>query len=143
MKENKNTKFLNCIYKTCEMGVVGINDVIDEVKKEEFREFLQSQKDEYNKVLEQAKDIFTKYGQDEKELGKMVKMSSKMMSEMKLIGKDDSMVAKMMIEGTNKGIIKINKALNEYDGEDNEIIELSKQLIKILENNLNELKIYL
>lgn len=143
MKENKNIKFLNSIFKTCEMGVIGINDVIDKVKKEEFRKFLQEQKDEYNNIIKEAREIFTAYGSEEKELNGIVKKMSEMMSEAKLAGKDDSMVAKMMMEGTNKGIIKINKALNEYDGEDKEIVALSQKLIQTLENNINGLKAYL
>ncbi len=143
MKDNKNIKFLNSIFKTCEMGVVGINDVIDKVKQEDFRGFLQEQKDEYNNIIKETREIFTSYGSEEKELNTMVKKMSEMMSEAKLAGKDDSMVAKMMMEGTNKGIIKINKALNEYDGTDKEIVALSQKLIKTLENNINGLKTYL
>ncbi len=143
MKENKNISFLNSISKTCEMGIVGINDVFDKANKSDLREILQNQKDEYNKILTKTSAILTSYGAQEPELNTMVKMSSKMMSDMKLMGKEDGRIAKMMIEGTNKGIIKMNKGLNENPDADNEIVELAQELITLMEHNIEELKIYL
>ncbi len=144
MKDNKNIAFLNTIYQICEMGVIGINDVFDKVKKAEFREFLESQKKEYNTILEESEKVFSSYGAKEKELGKMVKMNSKMMSEMKLIGnKEDSAIAKMMVEGTTKGITKIKEAINAYDESDKEALTLANKLLKTLENNITGLKVYL
>ena len=66
MKENKNIEFLNSIYQIAEMGVIGINDIIDKVKKSEFREFLESQKNEYEEVLNESEVILSAYGAKEK-----------------------------------------------------------------------------
>ncbi len=144
LKENKDINFLNTIYKTSEMGIIGINDVIDKAQKEEFRNFLNKQREEYNKILEKAKNIFTSYGMKEKELGIMVKANSKMMSEMKLMpNSSDEVISKMMMEGTNKGIIKLNKAINENPNVDEEVKNLGAELIKIMEHNYEDLKIYL
>ena len=141
---NKHIDFLNSLYKTCEMGIVGINDVIDKATKEEFRNFLNDQRKEYNKILQKCEKLFADYGQEEKELSKMAKVNSKVMSEMKLMtDKSDNMIAKMMMEGTNKGIIKINKDINENVSADEQIINLANELLEIMENNLEELKIYL
>ncbi len=107
MKNNKNINALNTIYKTCEMGIIGINDVIDKTKKEEFRDFLDNQRGQYNKILKKAEELFSSFGMEEKELGTMAKINSKIMSEMKLVtNNSDQMVAKMMMEGTNQGVIK-------------------------------------
>ena len=144
MKNNKNIEFLNSIYQISEMGVIGINDVIDKVSKSDFREFLESQRAEYDEVLRESEGILTSYGAKEKELGMMAKMSSKMMSEMKLMkNNDDTEIAKMMVEGTNKGILKINEAMNSYNEEDEEATKLAQKLVRILENNIDGLKIYL
>lgn len=144
LKENKNVDFLNTIYKTSEMGIVGINDVIDKAQKEEFRDFLNEQREEYNKILKKAEELFTSFGMQEKELSAFVKANSKVMSEMKLItnGSDET-IAKMMMEGTNKGVIKINKAMNENKEVDQEVNDLAQDLLTVMEHNLEELKIYL
>ena len=144
LKENENIKFLNIIYKTSEMGIIGINDVIDKTKKEKFRDFLSKQREEYDKMLKKTEELFTSFGMKEKELGLLVKANSKMMAEMKLMpNATDEAIAKMMMEGTNKGIIKLNKAFNENKEIDKEVKELGNELIKIMEHNYEQLKIYL
>ena len=143
-KDNINIDFLNTIYKTSEMGIVGINDIIDKVKKADFREFLIAQRKEYENIVKKVTKLFTSFGLEEKELNNFVKMNSKIMSEMKLIkDNSDEMIAKMMMEGTNKGVIKINKALNENNNADNEVIDLAKELLELMEHNFNKLKVYL
>ncbi len=144
MKDNKNIEFLNSVYQICEMGVIGINDVIDKVSKSEFRAFLESQRKEYDEILNESETIFSSYGAKEKELGKMVKVNSKVMSEMKLLkNNDDAVIAKMMSEGTNKGIMKLEGAMNTYNEEDKEAYELAEKLLTTLKNNIDGLKIYL
>lgn len=144
MKDNKNIEFLNAIYQISEMGIIGINDVIDKVKKSEFRKFLESQRKEYDTILNESEKIFASYGAKEKELGKMVKMNSKVMAEMKLLkNKDDTEIAKMMAEGTSKGIIKLESAMNSYNESDEESFKLAEKLMQTLKNNIEGLKIYL
>lgn len=140
---DNNINFLNSIYKTCEMGIIGINDVIDKVKKEKFRDLLNKQKEEYNNILKDSQKIFLDFGQKEKELGSITKVNSKIMSEMKLINKEDSYIAKMMREGTNNGITKITKAVHENKEADHEILELADKLLNLMEHSLEELKEYL
>lgn len=144
MKDNKNIEFLNSIYQIVEMGVIGINDVIDKVKKSEFRNFLENQRKEYDEILNESESIFASYGAKEKELGKMVKMNSKVMSEVKLMkNNEDSEIAKMMAEGTSKGIIKLESAMNSYNESDKEAYALAEKLLASLKNNIEGLKIYL
>lgn len=144
LENNKNIDFLNTIYKTSEMGVVGINDVIDKVSKENFRDYLNEQREEYNKIMKKTESLFTSFGMKEKELSTFTKVNSKVMSEMKLMtNSSDETIAKMMMEGTNKGVIKINKTINENNGIDPEALSLAEELLEIMEHNLEELKIYL
>ncbi len=144
MKENKNINFLNDIYKIVEMGIIGINDVIDKAKKNEFRDLLEHQRREYREILNECETIFTSYGAKERELGMMTKMNSKMMSEMKIHKNDeDCVIAKMMIQGTEKGIEKLEKVMNLYNDEDEEALNLAQKLLDFLKHNLLDLKIYL
>lgn len=144
MKDNKNIEFLNSIYQIVEMGIIGINDVMDKVSKSEFRTFLENQKKEYDDILKESETIFTSYGAKEKELGKMAKISSKMMSEMKLMkNNDDTVIVEMMVEGTNKGITKLESAMSTYNEEDEEAYKLAEKLLSTLKNNIEGLKIYL
>lgn len=144
MKENLETKYLNKLYQCAEMGVVGINSVLDKAHQEEFRKILETQKEEYDTIGDKIVEILKKYGCEEKKLGMMAKKSSEMMSEMKTkIDDSDSQIAKMMMEGNNKGIIEVTKIRNEYQGNDEEIKEIIDHFLDTEQHNLDEMKKYL
>lgn len=141
---NANIEFLNYIYQNAQMGIVGINDIISKVENNDFEKLLNEQLEDYQTICEEALDIFIKYGREKKELNNMAKISSYMMSKMKtLSGSSTNNLAKMMIEGSNKGIIEITEKLNHYQGADEEIKSLADKLLKIEQNNLDDLKKYL
>ncbi len=141
---SEEVEYLNYIYKNAEMGVVGIDDVIVKANDEKFEKLLKKEREEYLEIAREAEDILKKYGKQNEEVGTMAKMSSKMMSEMKLL-KDNSTqtIAKMMMEGTNKGIIEITEKINAYNNTDAEIVVLAGKLKSTLEKNIEELKKFL
>ena len=141
---SEEVEYLNYIYKNAEMGVVGIDDVIVKASDEKFEKLLKKEREEYLEIAREAEDILKKYGKQNEEVGTMAKMSSKMMSEMKLL-KDNSTqtIAKMMMEGTNKGIIEITEKINAYNNTDAEIVVLAGKLKSTLEKNIEELKKFL
>jgi len=143
-KRLEEVDFLQFIYKNAEMGIVGINNIIVKVKDENLEDVLKNEKQEYENICRESESILKKYGKSNEEIGVMAKVSSKVMSEMSML-KDDSMenIAKMMIEGTNKGIIEITEKINAYDNSDAEIIVLANKFKDVLENNIEELKKYL
>ncbi len=146
MKKNmgEEVEFLNYIYKNAEMGVIGINDVITKASNEKFEKLLNTEKKEYQNICKEAEDILKKYGKNTEEIGLMAKMSSKMMSEMEMMkDNSDQTIAKMMMEGTNKGIIEITEKINAYDNNDVEITVLAQKLKATLEKNIEDLKKYL
>lgn len=143
-KRLEEVDFLQFIYKNAEMGIVGIDNIIVKVKDENLENVLKSEKQEYENICRESESILKEYGKSNEEIGVMAKVSSKVMSEMSML-KDDSTenIAKMMIEGTNKGIIEITEKINAYDNNDAEIIVLANKFKDILENNIEELKKYL
>ena len=146
MKKNNidDVEFLQFIYKNAEMGIIGINDVITAASNEKFEKLLNNQKEEYQNICKEAEDILKKYGKNTEENGMMAKMSSKMMSEMSLMKDDsDQTIAKMMMEGTNKGVIAVTEKINAYNNNDAEIVVLAGKLKATLEKNIDELKKYL
>ena len=144
MKVNNHIEFLNYIYKNVEMGIVGINDIIPKVKDEEFENLLNEQKSDYENICNEAIEILKKYGKEQQELNKMAKISSYMMSMMKTM-KDPSTsnLAKMMMEGSNKGIIEITEKINNFKEKDEEIVDLANKLLETEQNNLDNLKKFL
>ncbi len=141
---DSEVEFLNYIYKNAQMGVIGIDDVITKANNEKFIKLLKSEREEYQTICNEAENILKKYGKQNEEIGVMAKMSSKMMSEMKMLKDDsDETIAKMMMEGTNKGIIAITEKINSYNIKDAEIVVLATKLKATLEKNVDELKKFL
>ncbi len=141
---NDHIEFLNYIYQNAEMGIVGIDDIITKVKDEKFEKLLQEQKRDYENICKEAINILKKYGKEQKELNKMAKMSSYMMAKMKTMNDcSTSNLAKMMMEGSNKGIIEITEKLNAYNEPDEEITALANKLLETEQNNLDDLKTFL
>jgi len=126
------------------MGIVGINDIISSIQDEKLTTVIEEQLKDYESILKECLTIFNKYGKEKEEIGTMAKISSYMMSKMKLM-KDSSTnnIAKMMIEGSNKGIIEITEKLNAYQNDDEEIKELANKLLDIEQKNLDDLKQFL
>ncbi len=136
MKKNMSeaVEFLNYIYKNAEMGLIGIDNIIKKADEEKFEKLLKKERSEYEEILKEANDILKKYGKSNEEVGTMAKISTKVMSEMELL-KDNSTntIAKLMLEGTNKGVIEIVEKINAYPDADPEIIVLATKLKATLE----------
>ena len=132
------------LYQNVEMGIVGIESVEEKIESRSLAKLILNQKKEYEKVKEKLVSLCSKYNVEDKELGAFVKLSSDVMVTMKtLMDKSEHTIAKMMMEGTNKGLVQLEELLNNYIGKDNKIIELIKEIIDLEHQNNEELKIYL
>ena len=139
-----NMEFLNYVYQNTEMAIVGIDDISNKIKDSELKEKVRNQREKYLNISKEAIKIFIKYGQDEKELGNLAKINSYISIMMKMMVNDSTNnIAKILVEGSNKGIIEITEKINYYSNTDQEIIELANKLKQIEEKNLEELKQYL
>lgn len=142
-KQNDNIIFLNLIYQNAQMGLIGIDAVIDKVEDERIAKLISEQRQEYEEFCSDAKKILLKYGAKEEEISALKKISSKVMSEAMTMNKDDKAIAKLMMEGNEKGVIEITEKLNEYQDKDQEIVDLAKKLLATEEHNREEFKQYL
>ena len=140
----KDAEFLNYIYQNAKMGVIGIDNIKDKIFDDELKNVIATQKKEYQKIADDASSILNELGLTEKDVSKMAKVSTYVMANLEML-KDDSSsnIAKLMIEGSNKGIIEINKNLNSYNNMNSKIIKLAKKLLATEQHNIDELKKYL
>lgn len=143
MKENSNIKFLNLIYQSAQMGLIGIDMVIKKVENEKIAKLIGEQKKEYEKFLSDAHEILIKYGAKEEEISKLKELSSKVMATFMTMNKSDKEIAKLMMEGNQKGVLEITAEFNNYDGNDEEILSLARRLLATEEHNREEFKTYL
>ena len=125
------------------MGLIGIDMVIKKVENEKIAKLIGEQKKEYEKFLSDAHEILIKYGAKEEEISKLKELSSKVMATFMTMNKSDKEIAKLMMEGNQKGVLEITAELNNYDGNDEEILSLARRLLAAEEHNREEFKTYL
>lgn len=137
-------EFLNCIEKNANMGMVGIDHILENIKDDNLKSVVERQRKEYENIYNETIRLSNKYNRDLKDIPLMAKVGSYISAKSNLI-KDDSKsnISKMMIEGSNKGIIELTEKMNLYDGNNKEILNLAHKLLSTLEYNLNELKKFL
>ena len=125
------------------MGLIGIDMVIKKVENEKIAKLIGEQKKEYEKFLSDAHEILIKYGAKEEKISKLKELSSKVMATFMTMNKSDEEIAKLMMEGNQKGVLEITAELNNYDGNDEEILSLARRLLATEEHNREEFKTYL
>ena len=140
----KEIEMLNFIFKNAEMGIIGIDDLIEELEDTNFLSLIKKQREQYAKITKEARNLISDFGAKVEENSNISKVRSNLLVKMSSI-KDKSIkkYAKMMIEGTNTGIIELQEKINAYNINNSEIINLANSLLEIEENNIEELKKYL
>ena len=126
------------------MGIAGIESLENKIESRSLAKLILNQKKEYEILKEKLVSLCSKYNVEDKELGSFAKISSDLMVNMKtLMDKSEHTIAKMMMEGTNKGLIQLEELLNNNQGKDEKILDLIKKTIDLEHQNNDELKIYL
>ncbi|MEG1288461.1 MAG: hypothetical protein RSD29_03840 [Bacilli bacterium] len=140
----KEIEMLNTIYRIVEMGVVGIDDVITKIEDNTFETLVNTEKKEYLSIMSTSIKLLKTYDEEPKKINKVFKTSSYIMSNMKLMNEHkDHLIARMMFEGNNKGVMEIYSKINASIYKNTKISDLANKLLYTMENNINELKKYL
>ena len=139
-----NIDILNEMYKVVTMGIVGIDEVKDKILCRELKDIIISEKKVYQKYKLEISKLLNKESETPKEINMFVKMFNDMYTDIKLIKDDDKKIVKMMIEGMNKGILKLNGFKNnDMDNLNKDEQKILVELLDELESQINKMKPYL
>ena len=126
------------------MGVDSIDDVIDSVNSDKLKSILNYSKDRHSELGNRTHVLLNKYGCDEKDPHPVAKVMSHTKTAFKLTANpSDSTIADLMTEGSNMGIKSLNKYLNQYSNADDDVVNLTHELIAIEQELVKELEAYL
>lgn len=145
MNKNKDVDMLDFIYQNSQMGVASLNEILPMVEEGKFKDGLRAQLKGYKDIHEEARNHLNEAGYDEKGINAMQKMMTYLMIDVKMMADSSpSHVAKMLIQGSNMGIIDAQKRIHQYEGEANgKAVKLMKHLQEFEEKNVERLKAYL
>lgn len=142
MKTNKEV--LDSLLKTVQMGQSGIRCVQDSAEGAELRQVLTDQLGEYDNIERDVYSLALKRGWELQPLNQGVERMSSMMAKMQLMGgQKDSKIAKMLVQGNTRGMIKGLKNLHHCAKLDASVDELAHTLLRREEENIRQACRYL
>lgn len=142
MEENKNA--LDELNKGCTIGIESINNLIDKVDNQKFKNILEKQLAQYDKIEDKINSIYINYSdKSPHEIAPLTKVMNDYMINMKTMrDHTDSKIAEILLQGTNMGIIEGKRIL--YNKKiDKKVEKLVEDFIDNQENIVEELKEYL
>ena len=126
------------------MGVAAIDDVLSEVKNDEFRVKLIALKDDHQQLNGDIQKLLGRYHDDGKDPNPIVKGMSQIKTNFRMAAENsDATIADLMTDGCNMGVKFLSRYLNQYKAADEASKELTKRLIKIESDFTAEIRPYL
>jgi len=137
-------ELINSVYKTSEIGCVGIHAVLNRADDGDFRQALQNQLAEYRKLQNEAATMISQRGGVKRDVAPMLRTCAKMTAKMQLMrDSSSSQIAGMMIQGNTKGMVKSMQNLRAYRGDDLQAATLARRLLETELSNIEQMKPYL
>ena len=135
---------LNEINKGIKMGMDSISNISEKVSDSKLKDDLQFEYNKYNEILNDVNNELGKYDEFPKEVNHAQKMMGWFDVQFSTLNDtSDSKIAEMLIKGTNMGIIKGVKLLNNNPETTDTIKNILNEFIQFQENNVERLKKYL
>ncbi len=132
---NENTELLRALSLTAHTGLNAMRSVLPEVKNPRMRRQLKHQIGAYESFAQQSG-----ISRPGSMASKMAKMSIRAQARM---NPSPSHIASMMMQGSEMGIIKMQKALNHNPHASQDAKTLAKNMIRFEENTINAYRPFL
>ena len=114
------------------MGISAIDDIIDDVKNNEFRTLLHNSKTQHEKLKDEILILLNTHNDDGKNPNPMAKGMSWVKTNMKMaMDRDDSTAADLITDGCNMGVKSLSRYLNQYKAADQKSRDITGRLVKI------------
>ena len=136
-------EILNFIRKNTQMGIDGIKCIIDKIDDTKLEEVLRGQLDEYTRIYNSANTLLLSKGGVPEDVNALAKMSSHISGIINTRSEDSSAkIAESMIKGSAVGLAKITHHINNYNGDDDGVLQLAKCLEKFTQEGMEQMKAF-
>ena len=128
----------------CKMGIDAIKQVIDKVENKKLYDIIVKYLNDHQKLQNKITDKLNEFDCSEEQPSAMAKAMSHMKINFKLVkGEHDKEIADLITDGCNMGIKSLSGYLNEYKAADEKSKHIAKELIKLEEDMLKDIRKYL
>lgn len=125
----------------CQMAMDSVKKMREYAEDPELNHLLESYGEKHRKLETKIAETLKKLGEQESPPGKMVEMMAHTEMHMKMfMHPDDKQVAKIMMDGCNMGIQSVSEYVNKYPDASRESREFAKEIIRIEEDFMQEMK---
>lgn len=143
-KLDREIEFLKQLHQAAQMGRDTLEHVNGNIGPGELREAVEQDIFDYSDVCAQITEKLEKRGEDPKPVGKVVRKMAGMMIDMKISDDTaDSEVAKMIIDGTTKGVTECTSKLSDYADVADDIKNVGYKLLWVQQKNIDEMRRFL
>lgn len=126
------------------MGISSIDDVIDNVKNDDFKALLKDSKSQHQKLQCEIDTLLDNHNDDGKNPNPIVKGMSWIKTNVMLASDDsDSTIADLMTDGYNMGVKSVSRYINQYRSADEKSKRIAERLVEIELNLINDIRQYL
>lgn len=142
--EKQTEKLYNQIYKNAAMGAGTVKHLLRGKRGEQLEQHLIGQQAEYTAVCRNAERSLRERGAKIKGLSTAEKLRTDSAVSLNLMmGRSDSHVAEMLMNGSTMGIVQAQKLLNKYPDAEENARNLMKHLSDFEEQTLEKMKPFL
>lgn len=134
-------KALNEMYKIVTMGIIGLDEVKGHIEDKILAKTISDATKKYMVNQMDITNMLKDLKKQPEEINVIIKMFNELYTGIELIKCDDAKIAKMLTEGTNKGIIKVEEILNSKVS--NKVKTEAEELLELLEFQIKSWKSYL
>lgn len=140
----REVEFLKQLHQASQMGRDALEHVNSNIAQGKLREAVEKDIFDYSDVCSQITEKLEERDEKPKSVGKIPQKMAGMMIDLK-IKEDtaDSEVAKMVIDGTTKGVTEITTKLNDFSDIDNDLKNIAYKLLWVQQKNIDEMKGFL
>ena len=141
LEQSVEQDFINEVYTAAETGKMAISELRDDKVAGVMQDILNMHYAGYEELSRRALRMMAEKGGVPKGVSKPMEMMQKSMLKMNsMTDRSDSHYAKMLIDGNNKGVMNIRKALNESESQlSREVIEFGKDSLELMDSFNREL----
>lgn len=127
----------------CNMAVASLKQLQQSISSTDFRQLAENYIQAHMKLGKEVDAKLAELGRGSKSPSVPTSLFSHTMSEFKLMSKrEDSQIAKLILDGCNMGIQTISKAISDNPNASLESVQLADYLIKTEEDLIGEVKVY-
>jgi len=126
------------------MGIDSIDELLPDVKDEGLRHILEECRSTHQRLGSRSHELLERYGEPTAEPHPIAKSMSWLKTNIKMAAKpSDATVADLITDGCNMGVKSLNSYVNRYEKADDEVVKLTKQLIRSEEKLCADVRAYL